>query len=76
MVIISQSFFSFVCLFEVVVVLIVFFPQTTTGTPTTVLQKFALKDQMAILISFTAVSKNWKKEMEAAKKVIDSFRFF
>jgi hypothetical protein len=55
--------------------LLVFEGPGPNGGSTTILQKYTIKDQMAVLITFTANTAQWQKELAAAQKVIDSFRF-
>jgi hypothetical protein len=41
-----------------------------------IMQKFALRDNMALLISFSTVGNDWDKEYSSAQKYIDSFYYF
>jgi hypothetical protein len=51
--------------------------ETPMGRNTRVImQKFALRNNMALLISFSTVGNDWDREYAAAQKYIDSFYYF
>lgn len=51
--------------------------ETPMGRNTRVImQKFALRNNMALLISFSTVGNDWDREYAGAQKYIDSFYYF